>query len=263
VAGDFPKGEWKLRIGWQPSQRHANFVWKSRIQGGLESPGFGCYDSLNTLRGGKAVASGMAARSEISKWLQQIRRSWLAFAQLAVWLGGVLGGFLMPPPVGISAGEEKVWLRLGQFIVAVVLGLVFLAARRWNQRRHIVWWCGVALLSLSFAIGAFFRYQYLTLAWTGSYVGEKVVIGSVHTPQGLAYATRNPNVSRDDLIFDFAGKTEDIWTRDSINRRRLILAATYISCLPLFAICVIAVVQSVQCGSDQKRRKKTKMSRRA
>ena len=84
--------------------------------------------------------------------------------------------------------------------------------------------------------------------------GEKVVIGSVYTPQGLSYTEKNPKISCDDLVADFPGKPEDIWTRDSINRRRLILAATYVSCLPLFTICLIAVVQAVQGGRTARRR---------
>jgi hypothetical protein len=197
----------------------------------------------------------MAAHSEIQRWLQQGRKSWVILAQGAAWLGGVLGGFLLPPPVGVSAGEEKIWLRLGQFVIAVVLGLVFFAARKWNQRRHALGWCGTALVFLLLAVGAFFRYQQLTMSWTGNYVGQKIVIGSAYTAQGLAYTATNPRISCDDLIFDFAGRAEDIWTRDSINGRRLVLAATYVSCLPLFAICLIAVVQSVQCGSRERKRK--------
>ena len=190
------------------------------------------------------------------RWLQQARKSWLPLAQGGVWLGGILGGFLLPPPVGVSAADEKIWLRLGQFILAVILGLVFFAARRWRLPRHALRWCAAALLFLVLAVGAFFRYQQLTLAWTGNYAGLKVVIGSAYTSQGKSYAEKNPKISRDDLIFDFAGKTEDIWTRDSIDRRRLLLAATYVSCLPLFTICLIAVVQAVQCGGDATRKKR-------
>jgi hypothetical protein len=200
----------------------------------------------------------MAARSQDQQWLQQTRKGWVVLAQGALWLGGILGGFLLPPPVGISAKDDKIWLRFGQFIVAVVLGLVFLAARRWTQPRHALRWGGVALLFLILSVAAFFRYQQLTLAWTANYAGDRLVIGSVFTSQGQSYSEKNPKISCDDLVFDFAGKTEEIWTRESLNRRRLILAATYVSCLPLFTVCLIAVVQAVQCGVHLPKKKRAK-----
>ena len=197
-------------------------------------------------------------RPDLKKWLQQSRKSWLVLAQGSLWVGGILGGFLLPPPVGVLPSDEKIWLRLGQFIVAVVLGLIFFAVRRWNQPRHALKWCGVALLLLAVGLAAFFRYQQLTLAWTGLYAGDKVVIGSDYTPHGQSYAEQNPKISCEELISDFAGKTEEIWTHASISRRRLILAATFESCLPLFTICLIAVVQAVQCGGRTTKRKAAK-----
>lgn len=197
----------------------------------------------------------MKSRSENSRWLQSARKSWLLLAQGALWLGGILGGFLLPPPVGVTAADEKIWLRLGQFIVAVLLGLEILAARRWNQPRHSLRWGAVALLALVIGVAAFFRYQQLTLAWTATYDRDKVVVGDEFTKQGRAYAAANPKISKDELVFDFKGKTEDIWTRESIDGRRLILAATYVSCLPLFTICLIAVVQAMQSSERVARRR--------
>ncbi len=198
----------------------------------------------------------MKPSSDLKKWLQQSRKSWLVLAQAALWIGGILGGFVLPPPVGVLPSDEKIWLRLGQFIVAVVLGLIFFATRRWNQSRHSLKWGGVALLFLILGTATFFRYQQLTLAWTGVYSGDKIVIGSDYTPHGQSYVEQNSKISLDELIFDFAGKTEEIWTHASISRRRLILAATFESCLPLFTICLIAVVQAVQCGAARKPRRK-------
>jgi hypothetical protein len=192
----------------------------------------------------------MPARSGDQQWVRQVRKGWLVLTQGALWLGGILGGFLLPPPVGILASDEKLWLRLGQFIIAVVLGLVFFASRRWHQPRHALWWSGAALLFLAIAVAVFFRYQQLTLAWTANYAGQKVVVGSVLTPAGQAYTQKNAGISSEDLIMDFAGKTDAIWTPDSINRRRLLLAASYVSCLPLFTICLIAVVQAIACGAQ-------------
>ena len=200
----------------------------------------------------------MPPRTNIKKWLQQTRKSGLAMTQGAVWLGGILGGFLLPPPAGVAAGDKKVWLRLGQFIIAVVLGLVFFAAQRWTQPRHAFKWCGVSLLSLALAVSAFFRYQQLTGAWTVNYNGDQVVVGSVLTTQGQAFSEKNPKVGGEGLLDNFAGRAEDIWTRESINRRRLVLAATYVSCLPLFTVCLIAVIQAAQCGVSLPRRRKAK-----
>ena len=156
----------------------------------------------------------------------------------------------MPPPVGTQASDQKLWLRLGQFIIAVVLGLVFLASRRWRQPRHAIWWSCTALFCLVLGVAVFFRYQQLTLAWTASYAGQKVVVGSALTPAGQAYVQVNPGISVEDLVLDFAGRTDAIWTADSINRRRLVLAGIYAGCLPLFTICLIAVVQAVGCGTQ-------------
>jgi hypothetical protein len=198
----------------------------------------------------------MAARSELEKWLQQSRKSWLGLTQGTLWLCGIFGGFLLPPPAGILAGDEKVWLRLGQFIVGVLLGLVFLATRQWKQPRHALKWGATALLFLVFAVAAFFLYQQLTLGWTGVYDNTvRVVVGSEFTPQGEAYMKKNPGKSRDELITDFTGVIENIWTRESINRRRLILAATYVSCLPFFTICLMAVVQAIQCAGQMPKRR--------
>ncbi len=196
----------------------------------------------------------MKSRSENVRWLQAARKSWLLLTQGALWLGGILGGFLLPPPVGVTAADEKIWLRLGQFIVAVVLGLEILAARRWNQPRHSLRWGAVALCSLVIGVAAFFRYQQLTLAWTATYDRDKVIVGAEFTQQGRAYAVANPKISTDELVFDFKGKTDDIWTRESIDGRRLVLAATYVSCLPMFTLCLLAVVQAMQSSEPVARR---------
>jgi hypothetical protein len=197
----------------------------------------------------------MNPRFTNSRWLAAARKSWLLLAQGALWLAGILGGFLLPPPVGVSAADEKIWLRLGQFIVAVVLGLEILAARRWHQPRHSLRWGAVSLLALVIGVGAFFRYQQLTLAWTANYSGDKIVIGSEFTAQGRTYTEANPKLSTDELVFKSAGKPGDIWTQQSIDRRRLVLAAIYVSCLPLFTICLIALVQAMQAGERTAGRK--------
>lgn len=206
----------------------------------------------------------MAAAISIGQWLKRSERSWGTLAQGAVWIMGVVGSFLLPPPLGVESAEDKTWLHFGQFVAAVCIGLIFFGVFRWNRTCHARWWWLTALLALLLAGAAFFRYQQLTYLWTARYVDQKVVVGSEYTQAGRAYLEKNPGLSRDDLLFDFTGRAEDVWTRESIDRRRLKLAALYVASLPLFTLCVIAVVQSLQClraGMPRKKRRGRSLGR--
>jgi hypothetical protein len=198
----------------------------------------------------------MTSRAENQRWLEQSRKNWSVLTQAAVWVLGAIGGFLLPPPVGASPGDEKIWLRLAQFVITIVIGLVFIAAQKWRQKRHANWWWAFSLGFLVLAVSAFFCYQQFTYTWTCDYAGQRVIVGSVYTPHGKKYAEQNPSLSRDLLLMHHAGAPEDLWTRESINRRRLVLAAAYILCLPLFTICLIAIVQAIRCITSKREKSK-------
>jgi len=154
---------------------------------------------------------------------------------------------LLPPPVGISEQQNKVWVRLGQFVVAVLVGLVFVLALKWGRKRHANRWWIVSSAALILSIAAFFVYQHLLQSWTCNYFDVKVVVGTTYTQPGQNYINRNPGIPCDTLVEDFLGRTEEIWENQTINRRRLILAGTYVACLPLFTICLIGVIQAIEC----------------
>lgn len=162
-----------------------------------------------------------------------------------MWVLGIVGSFVLPPPVGISREDEKIWQRLGKFVVTILVGLLFIAARRWDKRRHFRGWTTAAGVWLVLAVTVFLGYQALLSSRTCARDSERLVIGNVYTPQGAAYAQKHPGISCRDLLDDFAGKADDVWTEESINHSRMMLAEIYISCLPLFAICLVAILQAV------------------
>jgi hypothetical protein len=152
---------------------------------------------------------------------------------------------VLPPPIGISGEDEKIWQRLGKFVVTILVGLLFIAARHWDKRRHFRGWAIAASVWLVLAVTAFLGYQALLSSRTCTYDSERLVIGNVYTPQGGTFAQRNPGISCHDLLDDFAGKADDVWIEESITHNRMMLAEIYISCLPLFAICLVAILQAV------------------
>jgi hypothetical protein len=55
-----------------------------------------------------------------------------------------------------------------------------------------------------------------------------------YTPHSRDYVKENLAATYQSLLEDFAGKADDIWTKESINNSRYIFAGTYIGVLPLF-----------------------------
>jgi hypothetical protein len=190
----------------------------------------------------------------VTRW----RGSWLLLAQSAVWVLGIVAGFLLPPPVG-AEGEGKVWVRFAQFVVTVIVGLVLLAALRWQRKKDTWAWAAVSAATLILATGTFFGYQFCVAHWTARYDGSRVVVGAEQTALGREYQEQHPERTREEVVMDVAGEVTRLWTRGSIDRRRLALAALYVLAMPLFTVCIIATVQAVRCAApDGPRRRRSR-----
>lgn len=187
--------------------------------------------------------------------IEQAKKSWGVLAQGAAWILSIIGGFLLPPPVGTLQQSEKVWLRLAQFIITIILGFLFLAGRKWNRKRHVPRWWGISVAFFFLSIIFFIGYQHYSAAWTCSYYQQVRIVGSSSsfTPHGLEYFNENPGASCEDALNEHGGKATDIWTRASINSRQITLAGIYISCVPVFTVCIIAVLQAIQILEKKKK----------
>jgi uncharacterized membrane protein YhaH (DUF805 family) len=198
----------------------------------------------------------MASDGQLDGWLKQARTNWAALAQASAWVMGIMSSFLLPPPVSVSKDDEKIWLRLAQFVIAVLIGLLFVAARRWNKRRHVRWWATSAAVMFLLSILLFVFYQYLSLSLTCKYYSQTIVIGSSYTTQGANYAQKNPGISCEKLLKDFTGQAEDVWTKESVTRNRVTLAVAYIGSIPFFVACIMGVVQALSItGKEGTRRR--------
>ena len=187
----------------------------------------------------------MHERPNISQWLSKTGRLWTVLAQGVVWIVAIISGFLLPPPIGTSEKDERVLPALAAFIIAVLIGLMFIAGQRWNKKKHSVWWGCTSATLLVLAIASLLTYQSLSSSRTCKYNNRLVVIGTEYTEQALRYMGNQSDHSCEYLLDSAAGKTDDIWTKESIDRTRIHLAISYICCIPLFALCIIALVQSI------------------
>jgi hypothetical protein len=88
-------------------------------------------------------------------------------------------------------------------------------------------------------------YWHLVYERTCAYDNQKIIIGTIYTNKGRTYVEQNPNKTCDEVLDDFVGEAEAVWTKESINRSRLALETSYIFCISLFAVCLLALGQAV------------------
>lgn len=176
---------------------------------------------------------------------------WRRLTQLAIAIGGIVSGFLIPPPIG---SERPTFVSLSEFMLVICLGLLVILAKRWHLRADIKRWIWLTTTSCVVAIVVFFLYRYFVLSWTCSYFGTPVVIGTQYTPAGMTYRTKNPEVDCATMVEAFTGETEEAWVNSGIVRRRLTLAAVYASCLPLFGTSIIGLLRALLLAEPRTRK---------
>src|SRR5688500_9811341 len=103
----------------------------------------------------------MSANLTPQNWLVSTKKIWTLLMQVAVFILGVAGSFLVAPPGWASSADNKTVVRLGQFIVAVLAGLIFLLVQKWNKKKHAGRWAMFTIVFLALSIVAFFIYQHL------------------------------------------------------------------------------------------------------
>ncbi len=195
----------------------------------------------------------------LARLLSRSQATWSALTEGAVWICGIIAGFLVPPNfVGRIIGETitvENLSRLVQLIVAVVIGVVFVATRQ--SRRSARFWMVSTLATLILALGSFFLYHDLLDSWTCRYSETRIVIGSDLTPHGATYMQANSNSQKpcETWVDDHVGEVEAIWTIRSIRWHEWGLVLVYVGTVPLFALCIMSLLQAITEASRRKRRR--------
>jgi len=169
-------------------------------------------------------------------------------AAVAIVAAG-LGVAMLPVPAGLEVtATPRVFAALTAAAV-VAVGLLPGVARQshWSRRLSL----GIAFGSLAAGAALFVSSGALQRACSAHYNGRTVIVGTERTSLGATYATANPELSNDDLLFDAAGVAERVWTESSIGRCRLVIASSYFLWVPCLVMCLAAAVQAMPSGPLQ------------
>jgi hypothetical protein len=190
---------------------------------------------------------------KLQSFSKYLKKNWGHLLKVSTWIIVILSSFVLPPPIW-DFKEDSVWYHFAHFLVSALIGLMFIPMSARSARRYTRFWSWVCVVVLLMGIVTFFTYQALRANWTVKYSTERVVTGDRYTKEAENYrgqvkSEQRREIPDEELVMDYGGKTESIWEKDSIRRRRLIIAGVYIASLSLFAATIITLIQALYCNS--------------
>ena len=181
-------------------------------------------------------------------------RDWRLRLQLIVFLLTIVSPFLIPPPVGAAQFADSItWTRATAFVFSLLAGVVLGAAQIWRQSRYAYIWIGTTLAGVLLSVTLTRSYSEKAADWTCRYTETvRRVVGDTFTDRGREYVTANPDKTCDRLVFEFQD-VELVWTRESIDRRRRILARVYCGVPAALGATVICLIQAMALAQAKRR----------
>jgi hypothetical protein len=184
--------------------------------------------------------------------LAVLQQHWRTIAQVSVWLMGLLGTFILPPPT-YDFVEVPVWYNFVRVTLAIIVGLILIPTSRLKERKHTLGWWVLTVVALGLALGAFFVYQHLQTAWSCRYAGSRIIIGKTMTSEAISYLEKikkeEGRVPDDqELVENHVGATWKIWRLEELQGRQQILGILYLVSVSVFAMTIVFVLQALYCN---------------
>jgi hypothetical protein len=195
----------------------------------------------------------MPSKRHLKNYLSLLKSNWVLLTQGAVFIVSAVAAFIKPLSIfDPISGMTKV-RAFSIFIVTILTGLFFYFNSRWWRKADASRWAMITLVCLVLCVIGFLIFQHLGDTRICQYDEAGYVIGTEFTPQGARYVTLNPGISCKQLLMDFTGNVDDIWTDSSIIRSRLLLSLSYIVCFSLASVCLLSLLQAIKCATAGRR----------
>jgi hypothetical protein len=161
---------------------------------------------------------------------------------LAAVAGSVVIGVLASPPAASDGDVSRVapYVVLLASLIGGAAVLLAVQTRRW-------WWVPALVFAAMTAGGVGF-YEVYRERWTCEYYGSRILVGpdSELTDHARRHKQANPGITCQTLLKDYVGEVEEIWSRDSIERRRSMLRVAHASIPALAALVLLLGSQAVR-----------------
>ena len=176
-----------------------------------------------------------------------VRRWPTLLASVGIGAAALVAAFLTQP-AALAQSESplrSIFAALASAAIAAAIIIPLTARRRHSSRRIAV---AAGAITLVLGVVAFVAGASVQRRCTLQYDGRAVLIGTELTQLGHDYRRVYPELPIAELLRDARGDTETVWTRQSINRCRVIMSSTYFLWLPLLIGSLVSAILAVPAG---------------
>lgn len=183
--------------------------------------------------------------------IKEIKKEWLGFIQIGVWLVTVLGTLVISPPL-LSINDSTKLQGMAHFFVAGSTALLFIPLKKKSKKSDYVFWRRVSIYSFIACCIFVLIYSWQHTNKTISYYSEVLVKGNtmkkeaVKTKDSLALMAGMQN---DDiyLLQSKLGNTKEIWPEKELERNYYFLYILFLLSALSLLLFILSATQSIFC----------------
>ncbi|GGI58494.1 hypothetical protein [Winogradskyella haliclonae] len=194
--------------------------------------------------------------------VEKFKNAWKEITLLSTWIATVVGTFIIPLPSWTnSPNTSQFYIKFIIFFATIIAGFLILHTFR---KKIAKYWSKLSVIFFLFLTLTTIFYYYFRETATLPYEGKDIIIGDVRIANDpLTKIENNGNfpVSRTDIMKHFQGESERVWTKESINKNRIILilllAITYtIAACFIISFCNLFILYKENNQSKVSKKKK-------
>jgi hypothetical protein len=177
-----------------------------------------------------------------------LRRGWPIWLVVAGIVAAAVVAALAAQPAALPVSESRpraAFAALSSAAIVAAVTIPLMLRRRIGGRLAATMVAGAAvgLGLIAYTVSSSIQRQ-----CTAQYSGRPILIGTELTPLGEEYRRRNPELPPSEVLLDAAGDAERVWTRPSIARCRVTMAATHFLWIPLLVVALVSAALAVPAG---------------
>jgi len=186
-------------------------------------------------------------------WLKKLGSNWNLLTQGVATIAASISAFIIPPPPGLMGVHPDAVFGLGRFVLAVLIGIVFLASIERSRKKDRWGWLALGLVALAMGLAGWLGYgrEFVGRTARCHVQGRDTlfVLGTRLTEDAQAQAEEEPNLGPCERLEDFGWREERVWESRSIESSLQVLELLYLLALTSFGLSVVTVVQGIYCAT--------------